>query len=114
MEIHSTAALAAAAALSAHSQGKFWPLHDKMYAGFRHLSRTNILEWAKELDLDLVRFKADLDSATTQTTIQRDLEDGLRAGVQATPTVFVNGKKYQGSLDFDVFRKVVESELKGQ
>jgi len=64
--------------------------------------------------LDQVRFKADLDSASTHATIQRDMNDGLRAGVQGTPTVFVNGKKYQGSLDFDAFRTVVESELKGQ
>jgi protein-disulfide isomerase len=114
LEIHSTAALAAAAAVSAHAQGKFWPLHDKMYAEFRHLSRTNILEWAKELGLDPVRFKADLDSKATQAAIQRDMDDGLRAGVQGTPTVFVNGKKYQGSLDFNAFRTVVESELKRQ
>ena len=114
LEIHSTAALAAAAAVSANAQGKFWPLHDKMYADSRHLTRTNILAWAQELGLDQVRFKADLDSASTQATIQRDMNDGLRAGVQGTPTVFVNGKKYQGSLDFDAFRTVVESELKGQ
>jgi protein-disulfide isomerase len=114
LEIHSTAALAAAAAVSANAQGKFWPLHDKMYADSRHLTRTNILAWAQELGLDQVRFKADLDSASTHATIQRDMNDGLRAGVQGTPTVFVNGKKYQGSLDFDAFRTVVESELKGQ
>lgn len=114
LEIHTTAALAAAAALSAQTQGKFWPLHDKMYAEFRHLNRTNILEWAEELGLDPVRFRTDLDSTATQAAIQRDMNDGLRAGVQGTPTVFVNGKKYQGSLDFDAFRTVVESELKGQ
>ena len=114
LEIHSTAALAAAAALSAHAQGRFWPLHDKMYAEFRRLNRTNILQWANELGLDPVRFKADMDSAITQAAVQRDMNDGLRAGVQGTPTVFVNGKKYQGSLDFDAFRAVVDSELKGR
>ena len=114
LEIHSSAAMAAAAALSAHAQGKFWPLHDKMYAEYRHLNRPSILEWAKELGLDPVRFSAVLDSAVTQAAIQRDMDDGLRAGVQGTPTVFVNGKKYQGSLDFSAFRTVIDSELKGQ
>lgn len=114
LEIHSTAALAAAAALSAHSQGKFWPLHDKMYAEFRSLSRANILSWARDMGLDPVRFQSVMDSTTTQAAVQRDMNDGLRAGVQGTPTVFVNGKKYQGSLDINAFRTVVESELKGQ
>jgi protein-disulfide isomerase len=112
LEIHSMAALAAAAALSAHSQGKFWPLHDKMYAEFRHLSRANILEWAKELGLEAGKFQTGMDSAVTQTAVQHDMEDGIRAGVEGTPTVFVNGKKYQGSLDLEAFRTVIEMELK--
>jgi protein-disulfide isomerase len=114
LEIHSMAALAASAALSAHSQGKFWPMHDKMYAEFRRLSRSNILEWAKELGLDPAKFQASMDSAVTQTAVQHDMEDGIRAGVEGTPTVFVNGKKYQGSLDIDAFRTVIDAELKGQ
>jgi protein-disulfide isomerase len=114
LEIHSNAAVAAAAALAAQRQGGFWPLHDKMYAEFRHLNRLNTLEWAKELGLNPVRLQADMDSAATQKAIQRDMDDGLRAGVQGTPTVFVNGKKYQGSLDIDAFRTVIDSELKGQ
>jgi protein-disulfide isomerase len=114
LEIHSAAELAAAAALAAHAQGKFWPLHDKMYAGFRQLSRANILAWAKEVGLNPVRFESDMDSAKTHAAIERDMDDGMRAGVQGTPTVFVNGKKYQGSLNLDVFRTVIEAELKGQ
>jgi protein-disulfide isomerase len=114
LEIHSMAAFAAAAALAAHAQGKFWPLHDKMYAEFQHLSRAKILEWGQELGLDSARFKAGMEAATTHAVIQRDMDDGLRAGVQGTPTVFVNGKKYQGSLDFEAFRPVIEAELKGR
>jgi protein-disulfide isomerase len=114
LEFHSNAATAAAAALAAQRQGSFWPLHDKMYAEFRRLTRANILEWAKELGLNPVRLQADMDSAATQKAIQRDMDDGLRAGVQGTPTVFVNGKKYQGSLDLDAFRTVIDAELKGQ
>jgi len=114
LEIHSMAALAAAAALSANAQGKFWALHDRMYADFRHLSRANILAWGKDLGLDQVKFQAGMDAEATQATVQRDLEDGLRAGVEGTPTVFVNGKKYQGPLDFEAFHLVIDAELKGQ
>lgn len=113
LEIHSTAALAAAAALSAQSQGMFWPMHYKMYEGFRNLSRANILAWAAELGLDPFKFQAGMDSPKTQAAVQREMEEGIRAGVQGTPTVFVNGKKYQGSLDLEPFRTVIEAELKG-
>jgi len=112
LDFHSNAAMAAAAALAAHKQGKFWPLHDKMYAEFRHLSRANILEWAKELGLNEAKFKTDMDSAATQVAIQHDMNDGINAGVEGTPTVFVDGKKYQGSLDLEAFRTVIDAELK--
>ena len=114
LEIHSKAALAAAAALSAHAQGKFWPMHDKMYAGFRSLSRDNILAWGKEVGLDPVKFEAGIDNPKTLTAIEHDMEAGVRAGVQGTPTVFVNGKKYQGSLELEPFRTIIEAELKGK
>lgn len=114
LEIHSTAALAAAASLSAHAQGKFWPLHYKMYAEFRHLSRASILEWGKELGLDPVKFQAGMDAPATQAAVQREMEEGIRAGVEGTPTVFVDGKKYQGSLDLEAFRTVIDAELKSR
>ncbi len=114
LEIHSKAALAAAAALSAQMQGMFWPMHDKLYAGFRSLSRDNILGWANELGLDPVKFQAGMDSPKTQAAVQREMEEGIRAGVQGTPTVFLNGKKYQGSLDLEPFKTVIEAELKGK
>ncbi len=112
LEIHSTAATAAAAALAAHRQGRFWPLHDKMYSEFRHLSRSSILDWARQLGLNQAQFQTDMDSAATQVAIQHDLDDGINAGVQGTPTVFVNGKKYQGSLELEAFRRIIDLELK--
>ena len=114
LEFHSAAAMAAEAALAAHAQGKFWPLHDKLYAGFRSLTQANIFAWAGEVGLDTAKFKADMESPTTRTAIERDMDDGLRAGVEGTPTVFVNGKKYQGPLDFEVFHTIIDAELKGQ
>ena len=114
LEFHSAAAMAATAALAAHAQGKFWPLHDKMYAGFRELTQANILAWAREVGLDTSRLKADMESPATRSAIERDMDDGFRAGVEGTPTVFVNGKKYQGPLDFEVFHTIIDAELKTQ
>jgi protein-disulfide isomerase len=58
------------------------------------------------------RFEADLDSAETRKTVARDMNDGDRAGVEGTPSVFVNGRKYNGSLDLPAMRTVIDQELK--
>jgi protein-disulfide isomerase len=112
LDSHSKARFAAAAALAAHAQGKFWPLHDRMYAEFRRLTRENILAWAKELGLDAEKLAADAGAASTAAAVERDYADGEKAGVDATPTVFVNGKKYQGTLDLAAIGPVIEAELR--
>jgi protein-disulfide isomerase len=55
---------------------------------------------------------ADLDSAEIKAAIARDMEDGDRAGVEGTPSVFINGRKYNGSLDLPAIRTVIDQELK--
>jgi protein-disulfide isomerase len=112
LDTHSQAALAAAAAISAHHQGKFWPMHDALFTHRTQLSRPSILELARITGLDMKRFEADLDSPETKRTVARDVEDGDRAGVEGTPTVYINGRKYNGSLNLPEIRKVIEEELK--
>jgi protein-disulfide isomerase len=112
LDMHSQAALAAAAAIAAHQQGRFWPVHDALFAHRRELSRPVILALARTAGLDMQRFEADLDSAKTKATIARDMEDGDRAGVEGTPSVFLNGRKYNGALDLPAMRKVIDEELK--
>jgi protein-disulfide isomerase len=112
LDTHSQAALAAAAGIAAHHQGKFWPMHDAMFSHRRDLSRPSILALARETGVDMKRFEADLDSAETRKTVDRDRDDGDRAGVEGTPTVFMNGRKYNGPLDLSPFRKVIDEELK--
>jgi len=112
LDMHSQAALAAAAAVAAHQQGRFWPMHDALFAHRRELSRPVILALASSAGLDMQRFEADLDSAKTKAAIARDLEDGDRAGVEGTPSVFINGRKYNGELDMPAMRKVIDEELK--
>jgi protein-disulfide isomerase len=112
LDTHSQAALAAAAAISAHRQGKFWPMHDALFAHRTQLSRPSILELARITGLDMKRFEEDLDSPETKKTVSRDVEDGDRAGVEGTPSVYINGRKYNGSLDLPEIRKVIDEELK--
>jgi len=73
---------------------KFWPMHDKLYANFRSISREKIFELAKEVGLDQTRFAADLNSGKYKSTVQKELAEGERAGVSGTPTLFVNGKHF--------------------
>ena len=110
--IHSQALLSAHASVAANNQGKFWPLHDRMFSNGNKLSRENILAWAKELNMDMPRFVKDLDAKETAALVDRDIKEADDIGVLGTPTVFLNGKRYNGELTVGDFGKVIESELK--
>jgi protein-disulfide isomerase len=112
LDSHPAAAISAAASLAAHAQGKFWPMHDVMFANRQKLSRQSILGWAKDLGLDMKRFTADLDSEAIRKAVLRDQADGDKAGVEGTPTVFLNGQKYNGDLAPDAIKSVIDGELK--
>ncbi len=112
LDSHSQAALAAAAALAAHNQGKFWPLHDAMFADRTHLSRQTILAMAGKLGLDMKKFEQDWASAAVKQEVQREEAEGEKAGVEATPTIYINGQKYNGSLELEAIRPIIDAELK--
>ena len=112
LDNHKQARMAAWASLAAHAQGKFWPMHDQLYANARNITRANITEWAKQMGLDLTRFNADLDSAAVKSQVDQDFAEGEMIGVDATPTVFVNGKKYTGTLEPADLKKVIDTEIK--
>lgn len=86
-------------------------MHDKLYANFRQISQQNIYKWAQEIGLDLVRFTADLNSGKYKKAVERDVVEGEQAGVAGTPTIFVNGKRFNGSLETDEFERVLAQEM---
>lgn len=112
LDTHSQAELAAQASLAAHAQGKFWPLHDKMFANSRAINKTNILTWAKELGLDVNRFSAELESGKYRRQVEQDLDEGRAAGVSGTPTFFINGKQFRAQIEPDLLKPVLDEELK--
>jgi protein-disulfide isomerase len=112
LDSHPQASISAAAALAAHQQGKFWPMHDALFANRTRLSRKTILELATGLGLDMKRFTADLDSPETKKAVARDIGDGDKAGVEATPTVFINGQRYNGSLELTAIKPILDGKLK--
>ena len=112
LEDHSQAALAAEASLAAQAQGKFWPLHDRMYANFRQINRANIFAWATQSGLDMTRFKADLDAHKYAARVHTEEQEGEVAGVEGTPTFFINGKRFNGVFEVNAIAPLVMSELK--
>lgn len=112
LDIHSQAEMAAEAALAAHAQGKFWPMHDKLYGHFREISQEKINEWAKEIGLDLMRFTLDLKSGKYKPVVEKELAEGEQAGVSGTPTLFVDGKHYNGPIETQALEEVLQAELK--
>lgn len=99
LDSHSHAALAGEASLAAQAQGKFWEMHDKMYANFHAISRDHILVWAKEIGLDVERFRADLDGHKYAARVKAEEQEGEKAGVEGTPTFFIDGRKLNASFD---------------
>lgn len=112
LEDHSQAALAAEASLAAQAQGKFWPLHDKMYANFRQINRARILGWAAEVGLDINRFKADLDSHKYAARVHAEEQEGEAAGVEGTPTFYINGKRFNGVFEVSAIAPIIADEMK--
>jgi protein-disulfide isomerase len=112
LEDHSQAALAAEASLAAQAQGKFWPLHDKMYANFRSINRARILVWATEAGLDMNRFRADLDGHKFAARVKAEEQEGEVAGVEGTPTFFINGKRFNGVFEVNAIAPIVADEMK--
>jgi protein-disulfide isomerase len=112
LDMHSQAKLAAEASLAAHAQGKFWALHDRMFQNFRRLSRESILKFAAEAGLDIPRFTADLDSHKYAKTVDKEVDEGVQSGVMGTPTFFINGKRYNGAMEPEIVKPLIEAELK--
>ncbi len=105
--------MAAEAALAAQAQDKFWPMHDKLFANGRRLSTETIAAIAKDIGLDMEKFRADAQSANVKQMLRKDIADGDKVDIQGTPTIFINGKRYNGSLEMPLLKPVLDAELKG-
>ena len=108
---HKYARKAAAAALAADRQGKFWEYQDRLFENFNRLSDQKIQEIARELGLDEVQFQKDMNDSKILAKINRDIRDGNNAGVRGTPTVFVNGRLLR-QRSLQGFQTMIDKELK--
>jgi len=111
LPFHKDAPLASTAALAAGEQGKFWEYHDKLFANQKALDRSALESYANELQLDMTKFKAALDSDKFKDQIERDKAYAAKVGARGTPTFFVNGMLVRGAQPFPNFKSVIDSEL---
>lgn len=112
LSFHDKAHVASQAALAAHAQGKFWEMHDKMFANQSKLDRPSLEGFAKEIGLDVEKFKKALDDKTYAAQVDADMKLGTDVGVQGTPSMFINGKKIQNATDADAIGKSIDELLK--
>jgi predicted DsbA family dithiol-disulfide isomerase len=107
---HPYAQGAAQAAVAAGKQGKFWQFHDKLFRGDQEKEAPADLErYAKELKLDISKWKKDMDAAAEK--VNRDRADGEKVNVDATPSLFINGRKFHGPQTYEELKDWIEEEL---
>jgi protein-disulfide isomerase len=111
LPMHPNAPLAAEASLAAHEQGKFWPMHDKLFENQRTLDRASIDKYAGEIGLDVAKFKAALDSGKYKARVQKDAAMASNFGVNGTPAFFINGRFLSGALPLEQFEAKVKDEI---
>ena len=91
---HPRAREAAKATIAAQKQGKFWEMHDLLFDKQDDIQRANFDDYAKKLGLDVARFRADMASKETEKKIEADIAEGHKAGVDSTPSVYVNDRRF--------------------
>lgn len=111
LPMHQNAMIAAEAVLAAHAQGKFWPMHDKMFENQRALAREDLERYAQELGLDMARFRRSLDTHEFQREIQADSALAAQLGARGTPSFFINGRPLRGAQPFEGFKTVIDEEI---
>jgi protein-disulfide isomerase len=112
LPFHPNARPAALAAEAAREQGKFWEMHDRMFAGQSQLSAAQYGAWAKEIGLDLAKFQRSLVAPQGAKRVDEDQALAGRVGADGTPTLFLNCRKVAGAYPFESFKPVVEEELR--
>lgn len=110
LDFHKYAEAAARGALAADKQGKFWEYHDEIFS-IKKLKKSSMEDVADDLDLDMKKFKSDMNSPETRARMQKDLRDAQNAGVTGTPTVFINGRKLK-QRNQQSFQAMIDAELK--
>jgi protein-disulfide isomerase len=107
--IHPHASAAAEAAEAAGAQGKFWEMHETLFAHQHELADMDLTHLALLLGLDVYRFSRDSESHAFPKRVREHYDSGIASGVTHTPTFFINGCRYRGRNDFESLVNAIES-----
>ena len=111
LRMHSKAPAAHSAAEAAHRQGKFWEMHDRIFANQSSMSPDKYTEYAREIGLDMERFEKDVALAAVKKRVDGDAAEAARLGVTGTPAFFINGRFLSGARPFESFKEMIDAEL---
>jgi protein-disulfide isomerase len=111
VQLHPQARRAAQAARCAGDQGKYWEMHDAIYAGDANSSDGYVTGLATKIGADAPALLACLNAGAHDTAIQKDIDEGTALGVTGTPTFFVNGRAVFGAQPYEAFAKIIDDEL---
>ena len=118
-QIHPEAMLAAMAVDCAGEQNKYWEYHDKVFReqynkgdDIIRFKAVDLKKWAKDTKLDPAKFDQCLDSEKYKNEVLKDRMDGEAAGVQGTPTFFINGRVMGGAQQYPEYKKLIDDLLK--
>ena len=90
---------------------KFWEMHDKIFENQQAITIEDLVRYAEEIGLNKEKFKELLDTNKYENEVLEDFQDGQKAGVQGTPTFFINGQVLVGAQPFEAFQEIIEQEL---
>lgn len=110
LPMHPLAAKAAEGARCAGMQGKFWEFHDALFEN-KKLQTSHLKEEARALNLDAARFDQCLENGEQAAVVKKDSQEGLRLGLQGTPSFFINGHFMSGAVGYMKLRETVMQEL---
>ena len=111
LDRHQNAFVAAQAAEAASQQGKFWEYTDVLFKNQTALEPDKLKDYATQLGLDRTKFDGELDSGKFADTVRKDMKDGDKLGVDATPTIFINGRKIEGDKTHDSLKAAIDEAL---
>ena len=102
---------AAEAAEAAGAQGKFWQMHDSLFANQDALEDENLIDYAAEIGCDVDRFVNEMAEGLYAARVREDFLSGIRSGVNGTPCLFINGLRYDGPRDLDALLATIEQTV---
>lgn len=111
-KIHQRSLKAAESAVAAAQEGKFWEMHNVLFANRRHLGTTSLKLHSKEAGIHNKKFLDDLVNATYGWQVQGDLKEGLDRGVKDVPTFFINDELFSGKPTFENLSKAIDAALR--